>query len=107
MSDLDDKILDTLLATLEPPVPPSALTARILAALPDRTQPWHIRLAHLFGSDTLAMPAGSAFAALAFGLMLGYWAMPQQAVETETAELILADAFGTYGWTDIMSETLE
>jgi len=105
--DMTDQDLDHLLAALTEPDMPDGLTARIMAELPARKYGWRTRLQDIFGLERLAMPAASAFASLAFGLLAGYALVPlavtgDQSDETEAA---LALAFGDDTWLELAEET--
>ena len=105
--DLTDQELDAVLSELETPEHPAGLTARIMAALPERKPGWRRRLLDLFGLDRLAIPAAGAFASLAVGVLAGYALTPITAADLaeEEAETALALAFGTDTWLDITEET--
>lgn len=106
MPDLSDKELETLLHTLTPPAPPSGLSARIVAALPEQPLHWTKRLAQFFGTETLLLPTGGALASLFVGILAGYLIVPQPVTIDETTDIYVAEVFGSDPWdafdTDIL-----
>lgn len=104
MRDFEDKELDHLLEMLEPPTPPRDLSTRIMNALPARKQSWMSHLRDLFGGQPLGIPASGALACLMVGLMVGYGPVSDLGLETDDAELLIADVLGIEQWDETIEE---
>ena len=88
MPDLNDNELDALFSTVSQPEPSADLSQRIMAAISAAPAEKGVRgfLAALFGTNSIALPAGGALASLLFGLAIGLVALPETTQDTLSTE---------------------